>query len=98
MTADIRRLCVAILVRTAQKSTAKYKSIRDELLSMASEADTPEGVGFILRTAFSALPEEKTYDAFADTLINRVPDSLNPIDAPGNTRASLQAGNGKESL
>ena len=47
----------------------------------ASEADTPEGVGFILRTAFSALPEEKTYDAFADTLINRVPDSLNPIDA-----------------
>ena len=81
MTADIRRLCVAILVRTAQKSTAKYKSIHDELLSMASEADTPEGVGFILRTAFSALPEEKTYDAFADTLINRVPDSLNPIDA-----------------
>lgn len=81
MTADIGRLCVAVLARSARKNTAEHKLIRDELLSMVSEAYTPEGAGFILRTALATLPEEKTSDAFTDALIRNVPDRIKIADA-----------------
>ena len=79
-TDDIKFMCADYLRQRANKSLTARKRIRSEMLSVISEAESPEAAGFILRTALSIFPEEKTADDFPDALIHTVPEQLKAAD------------------
>ena len=82
MTNNPRHFCVVILSQSAAANIKAQTRIRDELLSMLSDAENPNAVEFITRTTLDSLSDKVTYNTFMNALINKVPDSLNPEDAP----------------
>ncbi len=78
---DSRQLCVILLKRSIAADAKVLTRVRDELLSIISDAKTPDTVELIISTAFDSISDEAARYMFIDALIDKVPDHLKPTDA-----------------